>query len=73
LHKHMLETRRNFKNRLCSWNFKTKTMLETRRNIENRLCSWNMMYRRDIKVWVWNSAMYRTSDVKVTLPNAWRG
>jgi hypothetical protein len=54
-------------------NFKNKTMLETRRNFESRLCSRNMMYKRDIKVWVWNSAMYGTSDVKVTLPNAWRG
>jgi hypothetical protein len=54
-------------------NFKIKTMLETRQNFEKRLCSRNTMYKRDIKVWVWNSAMYETSDVKVTLPNAWRG
>jgi hypothetical protein len=54
-------------------NFKNKTMLETRRNFKNRLCSRNTMYKRDIKVWVWNSAMYGTSDVKATLPNAWRG
>jgi hypothetical protein len=53
-------------------NFKIKTMLEMRRNFENWLCSRNMMYKRDIKVWVWNSAMYRISDVKVALPNAWR-
>jgi hypothetical protein len=33
-------------------------MLETRQNFENRLCSRNAMYKRDIKVWVWNSAMY---------------
>jgi hypothetical protein len=45
-------------------------MLETRRNFENRLCSRNTMYKRDIMVWVWNSAMYGTYDVKVTLPNA---
>jgi hypothetical protein len=49
-----------------------KTMLETRRNFESRLCSRNAMYKRDVLVRVWNSAMYRTSDVKVTLPNAWR-
>jgi hypothetical protein len=60
LHKHTL-------------NFKIKTMLEMRRNFENRLCSRNMMYKIDIKVWVWISVMYRTFDVKVTLPNAWRG
>jgi hypothetical protein len=47
-------------------------MLETRRNFESRLCSRNTMYKRDIKVWVWNSVMYWTSDVKATLPNAWR-
>jgi hypothetical protein len=60
LHKHTL-------------NFKIKTMLEMRRNFENRLCSRNMIYKIDIKVWVWISVMYRTFDVKVTLPNAWRG
>jgi hypothetical protein len=54
-------------------NFKTKTMLEMRRNFENRLCLRNSMYKRDIMVWVWNLAMYGTSDVEVTLPNAWRG
>jgi hypothetical protein len=54
-------------------NFKIKTMLDTRRNLENRLCSRNSMYKRDIKVWVWILVMYETSDVKVTLPNAWRG
>jgi hypothetical protein len=54
------------------WKFKTKNMLETRRNFENRLCSRNTMHKRDIMVWVWNSAMYKTFDVKVTLPNAWR-
>jgi hypothetical protein len=45
-------------------------MPEMRQNFEKRLCSRNMMYKRDIRVWVWNLAMYRTSDVKVTLPNA---
>jgi hypothetical protein len=54
-------------------NFKTKTMLGTRQNFDNRLCLRNSMYKRDIKVWVWNSAMYETYDVKVTLSNAWRG
>jgi hypothetical protein len=47
-------------------------MLETRRNFEIRLCSRNMMYKRYIVVWVWNSVMYGTFNVKVTLPNAWR-
>jgi hypothetical protein len=47
-------------------------MLETRQNFKNRLCSRNTMFKRDIKVWIWNSAMYRTSDVKVTLSNAWQ-
>jgi hypothetical protein len=45
-------------------------MLEARRNFVNRLCSRNTMYKRDIMVWVWNSAMYETSDAKVMLPNA---
>jgi hypothetical protein len=45
-------------------------MLETRRNFESWLCSRNSMYKRDIMVWVWNSAMYETSDVKVKLLNA---
>jgi hypothetical protein len=45
-------------------------MLETRWNLESRLCSRNTVCERDIKVWVWNSAMYGTSDVKITLPNA---
>jgi hypothetical protein len=53
--------------------FKIKTMLETRQNFENRLCSRNSMYKGDMMVWVWNSAMYGTSDVKVMLPNACRG
>jgi hypothetical protein len=54
-------------------NFKIKTMLEMRQNFENRMCSRNTMYKRDMKVWVWNSVMYEASDVKVTLPNAWWG
>jgi hypothetical protein len=37
------------------------------RNFKNRLCSRNTMYKRDIMVRVWNSAMYRTFDVRVTL------
>jgi hypothetical protein len=42
-------------------------MIETRQNFENRLCSRNMMYKRDIMVRVWNSVMYGTFDVRVTL------
>jgi hypothetical protein len=44
-------------------------MLGTRRNFEHRLCSRNRMYKRDITGWVWNSAMYETFDVRVSLPN----
>jgi hypothetical protein len=45
-------------------------MLEMRRNFEHRLCSTNTMHKKDIMVWVWNSVMYRTFDVRVSLPNA---
>jgi hypothetical protein len=41
-------------------------MLESRRNFESRLCSRNTMYKRDIKVWVWNSAMYDRCESHVT-------
>jgi hypothetical protein len=46
------------------WNF-IKSMLETRRNFEHRLCSRNMMHKKDIMVWVWNLAMYKTFDVSL--------
>jgi hypothetical protein len=32
-------------------------MLQTKR-FENKLCSRNTVHKRDIMVWVWNSAMY---------------
>jgi hypothetical protein len=42
-------------------------MLETRRNFEHRLCLRNTMYKTDIMVWVWNSAMYGTFDVSLII------
>jgi hypothetical protein len=53
--------------------FQRKSMLEMRRNFESKLCSRNTMYKRDVYVRLWNSVMSRTFDVKVMLPNAWRG
>jgi hypothetical protein len=48
-------------------------MIKTRRNFKHSLCSRITMHKSDIMVWVWNSAMYRFFNVRVSLPNTWRG
>jgi hypothetical protein len=42
-------------------------------NLQTWLCSRNKMIKRCFWFRVWNPAMYRALNVKVPLPNIWRG